>query len=1196
MTFPNRPTPPYTHLHLHTEYSTLDGANKMKPLTSRAKQLGFSAIGITDHGTLAGALDFYTNAKAQGLLPIIGIETYIHNDKDVHAKVPLHFHLCLFAKDEEGYRNLMRLSSEAYINGFYGKPRINKALLRQYCKGLMASSACLQGEIAWNLNVEQNNTPERIQKYGGIKAGGYEAALAALNEYRDIFGEDFYIEIMRHGIAAQRAIETPLLALAKESGTKIIATNDTHYLYKNDATPHDALMCIATNRLFNETSRLKHTVSEFYLKSAEQLHALFLDIPEALANTQELVGKCTLELHLGNPTPPHFRFAHEYAQKEGLDMDEHDYFVHRCKMGLEERLRSIAPEKHAEYRERLEREIDVISKMKFEGYMLIVWDFVRAAKERAIPTGPGRGSAAGSLVAFALGITNIDPIAYHLLFERFLNPERVSMPDIDMDFCQARRDEIFEYVVEKYGRYNVAQVITFSSLLAKGVLRDVARVMGMPYAEADSMAKLIPNELGITLNGKGVEGQDGYVAGAFQKEPKIKELIESNEKAKQIWEFASRLEGLKRNIGIHAAAVVIDSDSELWNKTPLYKPSGEDKIVTQYSMKYLEDINLIKFDFLGLKTLTLIDAAIKLIKSRYGIVIDLDTLDVNESAVYELISSGATLGLFQIESQGMQNLAKRLRPNCFEDIIAMLALYRPGPMESGMLDDFIDRKHGKAPIHYPFDALSEILRPTYGIIVYQEQVMQIVQTIGGFSLGKADLVRRAMGKKIKEEMDKLKNEFVDGAVRNGFEQRASEELFDLIVKFAGYGFNKSHSAAYAMITYQTSYLKHHYPHEFMAALMTSEGNNTEQISKYIEEARHMNIRVLPPDINRSVNEFGVADEGDEKVILFGLGAIKGIGAAAVGVILDERANGEFENLEDFVSRIDAQKVNKKAFESLIKSGAMTRFGHSRRTLLQSIEAITETAREIRRAKEDQKSSLFCDDDEFVSVNLSLEALPEYEPKELLELEKESLGFYVSGHPLDDFKAAMEKIAYTKSSELTQIAEGSTLLLVGKVEDIKIRFSKRGVRYGNVFLSDLHGTIELMAFDSTLKELESFGEERLAHEPVCVKCKLQEQGERLQIMKVLELHDAVKEKSEIRYLEEDFNESLAPLLLVLENIEPHEALQALQTIAQSQGGNRELWILLRNDTREIMIQTKMFVSSSIQTQFPTLHWRHKSAIA
>lgn len=1191
MSFANRPTPAYTHLHLHTEYSTLDGANKTKPLMQRAKQLGFTSIGLSDHGTLAGALDFYISAKSQGLKPIIGIETYIHNEADVRAKSPLHFHLCLFAKNDEGYRNLMRLSSEAYINGFYGKPRINKALLVQYSKGIMASSACLQGEIAWHLNTMQNNKADKIRRHGGIEAGGYEAALAALKEYKDIFGDDFYLEIMRHGIAAQRLIETPLIALAKETHTKIIATNDTHYLYKDDATPHDALMCIATNRLFREEGRLKHTVAEFYLKSSEELHALFLDIPEALSNTQDLVEKCELELKLGNPTPPRFRFAQEYATHEGLALkSEREYFIHRCKVGLDERLKLIPQEKHDIYHKRLEHEMNVIENMNFEGYMLIVWDFVRAAKEKKIPTGPGRGSAAGSLVAYVLGITNIDPIAYNLLFERFLNPERVSMPDIDMDFCQARRDEIFEYVVEKYGRYNVAQVITFSSLLAKGVLRDVARVMGMAYSEADTMAKLVPNELGITLNGKGEEGKEGYVAGAYQKEPKIKEFIASNTKAKEVWELASRLEGLKRNMGIHAAAVVIDSESELWNKTPLYKPSNDDKIVTQYSMKYLEDINLIKFDFLGLKTLTLIDAAIKLIKQRYGTIINLDTLDVHDAAVYELIGSGSTLGLFQIESQGMQNLAKRLRPTSFEDIIAMLALYRPGPMESGMLDDFINRKHGKEPIVYSFPELENILRPTYGIIVYQEQVMQIVQTIGGFSLGKADLVRRAMGKKIKEEMDKLKSEFVQGAVDNGFDRRQTEELFDLIVKFAGYGFNKSHSAAYALITYQTSFLKCHYPHEFMAALMTSEGNNTDQIAKYMQEAKHMDIRVLPPDINRSLNEFGVADERDEKVILFGLGGIKGIGSIAINVILEERLNGAFHSLEDFISRIDPQKVNKKALESLIKSGAMGSFGHSRRTLLHHIEEITETARQTRDAKEKQKNSLFSDDDDFIKTRIELETLEEYPLKELLEFEKESLGFYVSGHPLDSFRQEIENVPYTKSSDVEELAEDSIILLVGKIENTKIRFSKRGSRYGSIFLTDLYGTIELMAFDSILQSLELWGD-RIDTEPVCLKCKVQEENERLQIMKVLELKDSHKEKLDIRYKEQNFDEHKQPPLYIIINTDDSTTiLQQIKQVAEEEKGDRELWIILYHKSHEIKIQTKLLVNSNIQTRLPELRWR------
>ena len=667
---------PYTHLHLHTEYSLLDGANKIGKLAKKLKSQGVTSVAITDHGNMFGAIDFYKTMRKEGIKPIIGMEAYIHNQDDIGDKsTKQRFHLCLYAKNEIGYKNLMYLSSMSYIKGFYYYPRINKQLLKEHSEGLICSGACLQGEVNWHLNL---NNKRNIQ----FGARGYERAKEIALEYKEIFGEDFYLEIMRHGITDQHFIDDDILKLAKETNIKIIATNDTHYLEQDNAEAHEAFMCIAMNKEFDDPNRLRHSVHEFYLKSPVQMSDLFADIPEAITNTQEIVDKCNLEIKLGDPTPPKFKFMKEYAQKEGLSFEsDDDFFAYQCRKGLEKRLVHIDTSKHEEYKARLEREIDIICKMKFPGYMLIVWDFIREAKERGVPVGPGRGSAAGSLVAFSLFITDIDPMPYNLLFERFLNPERISMPDIDIDFCQSRRGEIIDYVVEKYGRYNVAQVITFGKLLAKGVIRDVARVLAIPYAEADAMAKLIPDELGITLNGIGVEGEEGYKPGAYQKEPKLRELIESSPKMQRVWKFALALEGLNRNSGMHAAGVVI-SDEELWHKTPLYLPSGEDHLVTQYSLNYLEDVDLIKFDFLGLKTLTVIDNALKLIKSRYNTEINFNTLDVNDPKVYELIQSGDTVGLFQIESSGMQSLNERLKPTTFEDLIAVLALYRPGPMES----------------------------------------------------------------------------------------------------------------------------------------------------------------------------------------------------------------------------------------------------------------------------------------------------------------------------------------------------------------------------------------------------------------------------------------------------------------------------------------------------------------------------------
>ncbi|MCR2103403.1 DNA polymerase III subunit alpha, partial [Campylobacter upsaliensis] len=715
----------FTHLHLHTEYSMLDGANKLKELALTLKEQGATSVAMTDHGNMFGAIDFYQTMRSHGLKPIIGLEAYLHNMEDLGDKSSRQrFHLCLYAKNEMGYKNLMYLSSQSYIHGLYYYPRINKKLLEKHSEGLICSSACLQGEINWHLNIHN----ERNVRFG---AKGYEAAREAALWYKRVFGDDFYFEIMRHGINDQRAIDDDIIRLSKELDIKIIATNDTHYTFKERAEAHEVFMCIGMGKRLNDPDRMRHSVKEFYVKTSEQMSELFADIPEAISNTQDLANKCNLELKLGDPTPPNFKFTREYAKEFNVALAQENVefsfenddlvFEHLCRKGLEERLKFVDESKHDEYKARLETEIKIIKEMKFSGYMLIVHDFIKVAKDKNIPVGPGRGSAAGSLVAYALKITDIDPLPYNLLFERFLNPERVSMPDIDVDFCRDRRDEVIDYVIDKYGSDKVAQVSTFNKLLAKGVIRDVARVLDISLQDVDEFIKLVPEELKITLDE------------AYEKEPKIKEFIEKHPKGKELWEYAKSLEGLNRNAGVHAAGLVISNES-LWNKTPLFRQSKNDErhLITQYSKDHLEDVDLIKFDFLGLKTLTLIHNAIKLIKERYNKDIVWESIDVNDSKVYKTIQSGNTLGIFQIESDGMQSLNARLKPENFEDLIAVLALYRPGPMESGMLDDFIDRKHGLKKIIYPFDVLKEVLEPTYGVIVYQEQVMQIVQIIGGF--------------------------------------------------------------------------------------------------------------------------------------------------------------------------------------------------------------------------------------------------------------------------------------------------------------------------------------------------------------------------------------------------------------------------------------------------------------------------------
>ncbi|MBZ7954448.1 DNA polymerase III subunit alpha [Campylobacter sp. W0018] len=1057
----------FTHLHLHTEYSLLDGANKLKELADTLKEQGVTSVAMTDHGNMFGAIDFYQTMKSRGIKPIIGLEAYLHNHDDISDKSSRQrFHLCLYAKNEIGYQNLMYLSSQSYIHGLYYYPRINKKILEKYSEGLICSSACLQGEVNWHLNVQS----QRNARFG---AKGYESAKEAALWYKDVFKDDFYLEIMRHGIYDQRCIDDDIIRLSKELNIKIIATNDTHYTFKERAAAHEVFMCIAMGKKLNDPDRMRHSVHEFYVKTPQQMAELFSDIPEAIENTQEVAQKCNLELNLGNPTPPNFKFTREYAKEYNLQLkdekkefsfDNDDIvFEYLCNKGLEERLKFIDKDKHKDYKERLQREIDIIKNMKFSGYMLIVHDFIAVAKSKGIPVGPGRGSAAGSLVAYCLKITDLDPLPYSLLFERFLNPERVSMPDIDVDFCQDRRGEVIDYVIDKYGSDKVAQVITFGKLLARGVIRDVARVCDMSIPDADELAKLIPEELKITLDS------------AYEKEPKIKEFIDRHPKGHEVWEYAKALEGLNRNAGMHAAGVVISNES-LWKKTPLFRQSKNDErhLVTQYSKDHLEDVDLIKFDFLGLKTLTVINNAINLIKKRYNKDIVWESIDVNDPKVYKTIQSGNTLGIFQIESDGMQSLNARLKPERFEDLIAVLALYRPGPMESGMLDDFIDRKHGLKDIKYPFDTLKEVLEPTYGVIVYQEQVMQIVQIIGGFSLGGADVVRRAMGKKDPEKMKKLKDEFADGAEKQGYNRKEAEELWELILKFAGYGFNKSHSAAYALITFQTAYLKTYYPSEFMAALLTSEENNVTKIAVYIDEMKKMNIKLLPPSINKAIREFSAIEQEDgSDAIVYGLGAIKSVGIPAVENLLEAREGGEFKDINDFLGKIEPAKINKRALESLIKAGAFDEFGYTRKCLFDNLENLSEGSRKMAEVRKNAASSLFGEDE--LSSGLQANFIvknDEFEIMEKLDFEKEILGIYVSGHPLDRFYEEFRDIDYVKSIDFSSLKGNGEILSIGKIEGFKTMMSKNNKRYGKLEILDFYSTFDATVFESNIEELEN----------------------------------------------------------------------------------------------------------------------------
>lgn len=1174
----------FTHLHLHTEYSLLDGANKIDKLAIKLKEQGVKAVAMTDHGNMFGAIEFYKTMRTNGIKPIIGLEAYIHNQDKLDDKTTRQrFHLCLYAKNEIGYKNLMYLSSQSYLHGFYYYPRINKKLLKEFSEGIVCSGACLQGEVNWHLNT---NNLKNVQN--GAK--GYEEAKKIALEYQSIFGDDFYLELMRHGIGDQLFIDDKILKISKETGIKIVATNDTHYPTQDDAEAQEAFMCIAMNKEFDDPDRLKHSVKEFYIKTPEQMSEIFADIPEAIEHTQEIVDKCNLEIKLGNPTPPKFKFTKECAKSDGQDIDEdEDYFRFKCKKGLETRLKLVAQNKHQDYYKRLDDEMNIISDMNFCGYMLIVWDFIRESKERGVPVGPGRGSAAGSLVAFSLNITDIDPMAYNLLFERFLNPERVSMPDIDIDFCQSRRGEIIDYVINKYGRHNVAQVITFGKLLAKGVIRDVARVLGIPYAEADAMAKLIPDELGITLNGKIKKGEQ--IDGAYQKEEKLRKLINEDHRIERVWKFALALEGLNRNSGMHAAGVVI-SDEELWHKTPLYKSTGTEQLLTQYSLNYLEDVDLIKFDFLGLKTLTVLDNALKLIKKRYNKNIDFNAIDVNDSKVYELIRTGHTVGLFQVESTGMQSLNERLKPDDFEDIIAVLALYRPGPMESGMLDDFIERKHGRKKVFYPFeevsfDSLKDTLEPTYGMIVYQEQVMQIVQIVGGFSLGYADIVRRAMGKK--KDMGVYRDEFCDGGVKQGYDRKKCKELFIMIEKFAGYGFNKSHSAAYAMITFQTAYLKTYYPKEFMAALLTSEQDNTDKVVKYIDEVKRLGINLSPPSINYSFTEFNaiVNDDGEE-TILFGMGALKGVGNSAISKILKARESGKFKSISDFISRIDTSKVNKRVIESLIKSGAFDEFKLTRRTLLDHIEIIVKAGTDCVKMKKDAVGSLFGDGEEMTTIKVKIENLPEFEDKRVLELEKEIVGFYISGHPLDNFRELIESIPHELSSNIENLESGVNFF-IGKVESIQERISKKGNKFGIVNFMDFHGNMEFMVFAHTLKKLQNMTLENPTGFKIDIK--RDDQGVKLTCKDALSLDQLTKNKNKKNSKKHTKNivpkVVQKPTIIKLELSENFDELEKLYTLIKENSGQSDVELILKLEHVDIKMKIDTKINPIIKTQIEEL---------
>lgn len=1018
----------FVHLHTHTEYSLLDGACRITELVAQAKKHKMPALAITDHGVMYGAIQFYKEAVRQGVKPIIGCEMYVAHqsrlDRSSQRKETPH-HLILLVKNNGGYKNLIKLVTLSYLEGFYYKPRIDKEILREHSNGLIALSACLKGEISQCI----------LQK--DIKKAK-EVAL----DFLDIFGEgNFYLELQKNGIPEQEIVNENLIEISQELSIPLIATNDIHYINKEDARAHEILLCIQTATNLGDPKRLKFSTDAFYFNSPEEMNENFSKVPQALENTIRIAEKCNLEIDFRHAQLPEFKVPPEH--------NINTYLKELCYKGLNERYSEVTKQ----LEERLKYELSVIKKMEFEPYFLIVWDFVRYAKEKGIMVGPGRGSAAGSLVAYCLNITNIDPITYGLLFERFLNPERISMPDFDIDFCYERREEVIEYVSKKYGNDKVAQIITFGTMAARAAVRDVGRALGIPYAQVDTIAKMIPWEPNITIEK------------ALKMESRIKELMKSDEDIKKLIETASSLEGLARHASTHAAGIVLSRKS-LTDYVPLQK-TAEGEICTQYAMAELEELGLLKMDFLGLRTLTVISNALKIIKHTRGEEVDINKIPLNDKKVYKMLSKGNCAGVFQLESEGMRDLVKRLKPENIEDITALLALYRPGPLGSGMIEDFINRKKGIVEIKYAHPRLESVLKETYGVIVYQEQVMKIASELAGFTLGQADILRKAMGKKQKGVMEKQRELFIKGAQKNNIKKNTAAEIFDLIAYFAGYGFNKSHSVSYAFISYQTAYLKTHYTIEYMASLLTSIMGNNDKVALYIKECRNMNIEILPPDINQSLVNFTVVEE---KAIRFGLAAVKNVGEKAIKSIIRERKeNSNFTSLLDFCQRVDLRVVNKRVIESLIKCGAFDSIGVKRSQLLVVLDVSLKSGQEYQKSKRNGQTSLF---DLFGKSNSDkgggsyqdkLPDIPEFSKNELLAMEKEMLGLYISYHPLNDYKERLKKIVTSTSIELANFPDRSRVVLAGVINNFKRKSTKNGNLMAFITLEDLEGSVEIIAF-------------------------------------------------------------------------------------------------------------------------------------
>ncbi|MEE8110818.1 MAG: DNA polymerase III subunit alpha, partial [bacterium] len=1031
----------FAHLHLHTQYSLLDGANRLDVLMDKAEAQRLPALAVTDHGNLFGAVKFYKKARAHGIKPILGCEVYVaqgsrfdRTPPSADGAVGLN-HLVLLVQDEAGYRNLLSLVSRSHLESFYYKPRIDRELLEKHAEGLIATTSCLNGEVPQHLLHDDEGRAERAARY-----------------YAELFPGRYYVELQDHGLAEQKKVLPGLLRLAEKLDLPLLATNDCHYLEAADAFAHEVLLCIQTGKTLKDPNRWRFQTDQLYVKSPEEMAALFKEFPAALRNTLEVAERCNLEIEFGGHHLPRY----ETSDGSGLD----DFVARLAREGLARRLEAngLAPGvSRAEYEERLEFELEMIRNMGFSGYFLIVWDFIDHARKKAIPVGPGRGSAAGRLVAYSTGITGLDPIRYRLLFERFLNPERVTLPDIDIDFCMERRDEVIEYVTDRYGRENVAQIITFGSMMAKGVIRDVGRAMDMSYGEVDRIAKCVPGRLNISLDE------------ALKEEPRLREMKESDSRVRDLIDTARTLEGLSRHASTHAAGVVI-APRPLMELVPLSK-GANGETVTQYDMLDVEALGLLKMDFLGLKTLTVIRKAEEMVRAGVGEAegkadFDIERVPLDDPETYRLFAEGRTAGIFQCESRGMREVLRKMKPSIFEDLIAAVALYRPGPLGSGMVDDFIQRKQGKVPTQYELPQLEEILKETYGIIVYQEQVMQIASRMAGFSMGAADLLRRAMGKKKPEEMARQQESFLKGCEERGVPTDKAKRIFELMAYFAGYGFNKSHSAAYALVAYWTAFLKNHYPRQFMAALLTCDMDNTDKVVKNIAECREMGIPLLPPDINESGKQFSVHEGG----IRFGLAAVKNVGGSAVDEILRAREEKDpFPSLYAFCGRVDLRQVNRRVVESLIKCGAFDSTGARRAQLAAVLDAAFEGAAKAQQDRISGQSHLFGENGAESGPEPSMPQVQEWDEKEFLAQEKEALGFFITGHPLSRFKRELKLLTTATTATLGELSGSQKVRLGGLVSGLKVQTTRRGDLMARFNLEDLEGSAEVIVFPDCYRD-------------------------------------------------------------------------------------------------------------------------------